>query len=446
MASQTLISQAEKMYKSELDTTDYAKLLTQPAVDVMKGNLEKQQLKLEALIATTPAGVNISKVPEELRGKVTEYLTKNKADYVEASKVIASGIKPTDQRYIDAVETMNRIRGGFEALDANLVKLAENRKLSLDSIDSISPGASTHSSILHHKFANGEIYKELTLEDGNFYYTDHQGNKVNTNDYIGAIQQTVGITDGLDPIHTAAITDKRKNEKFKVDWYRGKVRTLLKKAGKNGRIDFAYSGMAGDDSGQTEFIDKYITEKHGITRDSDPGEFEKLYQSYKEADFSAGTELGRRLENYLLNTIQSSYNDAKVTTSSSDGGGGKTKTTWDTSYGNPSKVRANNYMNKIKNKAKTVTDLRGNSWTLQKDGTYKADADPSVIRTRTQMIELMEMDAYYPNIYKNTLEDTNPELFDPKVDKGEDENLDPSDPMKTDQRPFPDILDVIPIA
>ena len=77
---------------------------------------------------------------------------------------------------------------------------------------------------------------------------------------------------------------------------------------------------------------------------------------------------------------------------------------------------------------------------------YKSDADPSVIRTRTQMIELMEMDAYYPNIYKNTLEDTNPELFDPKVDKGEDENLDPSDPMKTDQRPFPGILDVIPIA
>ena len=47
MANGNLIQQAEKMYQSELDTTDYAKLLTQPAVDVMKGNLEKQQLKLE---------------------------------------------------------------------------------------------------------------------------------------------------------------------------------------------------------------------------------------------------------------------------------------------------------------------------------------------------------------------------------------------------------------
>ena len=50
MASQTLISQAEKMYKSELDTTDYAKLLTQPAVDVMKGNLEKQQDAIMAAV------------------------------------------------------------------------------------------------------------------------------------------------------------------------------------------------------------------------------------------------------------------------------------------------------------------------------------------------------------------------------------------------------------
>ena len=82
MASEILIRQAEKMYGSMADTTDYVKLLTQPAIDAYKANLAEQELKTEAAIATMPAGVNIAKVPEELRGIVTNYLTENKSAYV----------------------------------------------------------------------------------------------------------------------------------------------------------------------------------------------------------------------------------------------------------------------------------------------------------------------------------------------------------------------------
>tara|TARA_R100000501_G_C2557409_1_gene69489 strand:+ start:205 stop:351 length:147 start_codon:yes stop_codon:yes gene_type:complete len=48
MASESLIRQAEKMYQSELDTTDYANLLTAPAVKVMGDNLKLARAKLEA--------------------------------------------------------------------------------------------------------------------------------------------------------------------------------------------------------------------------------------------------------------------------------------------------------------------------------------------------------------------------------------------------------------
>ena len=82
MANQTLIRQAEKMYGSMTDTTDYASLLTQPFVDQMEKNLKEQEEKTEAAMATMPAGVNIDKVPEELRGIVTNYLTENKSAYV----------------------------------------------------------------------------------------------------------------------------------------------------------------------------------------------------------------------------------------------------------------------------------------------------------------------------------------------------------------------------
>ena len=56
MASETLIRQAEKMYGSMADTTDYAKLLTQPAVDVMTKKLEEQKNITDELISKMPAG------------------------------------------------------------------------------------------------------------------------------------------------------------------------------------------------------------------------------------------------------------------------------------------------------------------------------------------------------------------------------------------------------
>jgi hypothetical protein len=320
MASEILIRQAEKMYGSMADTTDYAKLLTQPFVDEMNKNLETQRLKTEALIATMPAGVNISKVPEELQGVVTDYLTENKAAYVEASKVIASGIKPTDPRYLEAMEKMNQIRGGFEALDANLVKLAENRKLSLDNIDNISPGATGWQQGLQHKFGNGSIYGELTLRDGNFYYKGEKGEEINTNDYRIGPQQSGELTGVMQTAHDHAIGQKYKGNDFDGRRYRGIIKTNLKNVGKDGRVDFAYSGLYGDESGQTEFIDKWIDEQYGVTEESNPAEFKRLYESLKNEDFSSNTEIGRKLEDYLVNTVEDSYNGAKTAVNKNGGG------------------------------------------------------------------------------------------------------------------------------
>ena len=314
MANQSLIQQSDKMYGSMADTTDYAKLLTQPAVDVIKDNLEKQQLKTEALIATMPAGVNISKVPKELQGQVTKYLTDNKAAYVEASKVIASGIKPTDQRYLDAIETMNKVRGGFEALDASLINIAEKRKSSLENRDNISTGAHGHDSTLHEKWANGGIYNDLTLEDGNFYYTDHEGKKVNTNDYAGAMQQSTSVTDGMVVQGDRARELGNKGYSFEDEEgnFRGSINSMLKNAGKDGRVDFAYSGVYGIE--ETPFIDTYIKDRLNLQKHDDDGsgdisqaEFDKWHAYYKNEDFKPGSEMGDKLREYLMGTLRGSY-------------------------------------------------------------------------------------------------------------------------------------------
>jgi hypothetical protein len=320
MASEILIRQAEKMYGSELDTTDYGSLLTQPFVDQMEKNLKEQEEKTEAAMATMPAGINIAKVPEGLRGIVTNYLTENKAAYVEAAKVVGSGIKATDPRYIEAIEEMNRIRGGFEALDASLVKLQENRKLSLDNINNISPGANPWNSTLQHKFGNGSIYGELTLRDGNFYYKGEKGEEINTNDYRLAIQQSTRVTDDMQKWHSDARSTGKEGYGFDKGMYRGNIKSLLKDVGKDGRVDFAFSGLYGDESGKTEFIDKWIAEKHGVTDGdefklddgtvvkSNPEEFKILYESLKNEDFDSKSDIGRALEDYLVNTVEDSYN------------------------------------------------------------------------------------------------------------------------------------------
>ena len=306
MANGNLITQAQKMYESELDTTDYAKLLTEPAVKATNDMLKVQRVKTEALMAAMPAGVNISKVPEELRGKVTEYLTKNKAAYTEAAKTVASGIKPTDQKYIDAIETMNRVRGGFEALDGSLVNIAEKRKAALESRDNISAGAHGHDSILHEKWSNGGIYNDLTLEDGNFYYINHEGNKVNTNDYAGTMQQSTGVTDAMLAQSDRARELGLKGFDFEDEKgnFRGSVNGMLKNAGKNGRVDFAYSGVYGAEN--TPFIDTYIKENHP------PEEYDQWYAHYKNEDFSAGTDMGNKLRKYLLGTLKNSYDSGKA--------------------------------------------------------------------------------------------------------------------------------------
>ena len=125
----------------------------------------------------------------------------------------------------------------------------------------------------------------------------------------------------------------------------------------------------------------------------------------------------------------------------------------DTSYGSVSKVRANNYVNKINDSAKNVRDLRGFDWELREDGKYEHNSNPEndpnleknvkTIRSRTDMIDRMEMDAFYPDIYKGTLPavDFDPDLpavdFDPDKDGKPTGGADDPITLKEGEKPKP---------
>jgi len=82
----------------------------------------------------------------------------------------------------------------------------------------------------------------------------------------------------------------------------------------------------------------------------------------------------------------------------------------DTSYGSISRVRASDFVNKVKSGEKTILDLRSHDkvtfvWDLQPDGRYMAlnkidGKTTEIFRTKQDMLKLNGIDAFYPDAYK----------------------------------------------
>ena len=80
----------------------------------------------------------------------------------------------------------------------------------------------------------------------------------------------------------------------------------------------------------------------------------------------------------------------------------------ETSFGSKSKMRASNFVNNIQSGKKDLRDLKGREYVLQADGKYKTrfvgeETGVHHYFTPVQLMELNEMDAYFPNTYKDIL-------------------------------------------
>ena len=281
MASESLIRQAEKMYGSEFDTTDYAKLLTQPTVDVMTKNLEEQEKITDELINKMPAGISIDKIPEELRPMVTGWLTDNKAEYVKHAKVVGSGIASDDPRYLEALEGMNRIRSGFETLEADLAGLAENRKLSIEDRHKKSKYSHKWQQIDHESFANGTIYNSINTngigEGGKLSYTSN-GEKKLVSDY-GTFLTDGGGAAGVDALRKEVENRAQKGMDFDELGNSNMVTALVGQLGARGIGDLMYSNPM--------YIDEYIRLNHGgVTKETDEDKYKNIYEALKDKDLT----------------------------------------------------------------------------------------------------------------------------------------------------------------
>ena len=261
---------------------DYSKALD-PLAQKIQTRVKESKAKTEALINSMPQGVAIDKVPEELRGQVTDFLAKNKQEYVNASRVIASGIRPTDQRYIDAMATINGVNSKFQNLSNQLEDIALKRQSALDNRDH-SNGAIDTQIDDHESLANGSLYSTFTInDDGSFNYVSSSGETKKWNNYSNTFQKSGIGQEAFTIIGEQAQKDGSYGNDFNEDKYKNLFRDLRQKLKTDGSRDFLFAdetflleqlNLKEEDLGS----DKY---KNGVNKLVNEGNFEELMDKYQ---------------------------------------------------------------------------------------------------------------------------------------------------------------------
>lgn len=232
--------------------------LVSSATKPIEDMLATSKAATAALTAAMPAGVPIEKVPEELRGQVTGFLTENKKAYTDATKVIASGINAQSERYKNAVDTINKVNAKFENLSGNLENIAVQRQASLDD-PSYSGFTTDEDATTFSDLANGSLYNRMTVnEDGSFNYTDANNNskafkdfKIHKTGYLGQQGYLSMIENNakfkVNSETTIPWGDMKENQSMQLD-------VLFNKLGPRGALDYAFSDK--------NFIEKYSKDKN----------------------------------------------------------------------------------------------------------------------------------------------------------------------------------------
>ena len=338
---------------SRVRKIDYSKALD-PLAKKIETRVKESKAKTEALINSMPQGVAIDKVPEELRGQVTDFLAKNKQEYVDASRVIASGIRPTDQRYIDAMATLNGVNSKFQNLSNQLEDIALKRQSSLDNRDH-SNGALRWQIGDHEDLANGDMYARFTLQDdGSFNYLSNDGKTKKWSDYSNTFQKSTVGQEAFTIIGEQAQKDGAYGNDFNEDKYKNLFRNLRQKLKTDGNRDFLFSdetfllkqtGLEEKDLGS----DKY---KNAVNKLVNEGNFEELMDKYQV---------------HALEILEELHKGAKRDYDNRQSGRSKERDTLPVNYGVGyiTKNSANILLDDIKNKRDFVS--------LNQTKTYKFD-------------------------------------------------------------------------
>ena len=288
--------------------------LVSSATKPIEDMLATSKAATAALTAAMPAGVPIEKVPEELRGQVTGFLTENKKAYTDATKVIASGINAQSERYKNAVDTINKVNAKFENLSGNLENIAVQRQASLDD-PSYSGFTTDEDATTFSDLANGSLYNRMTVnEDGSFNYTDasntskafkdfkiHKTGYLGQQGYLSMIENNAKFK--VNSETTIPWGDMKENQSMQLD-------VLFNKLGPRGALDYAFSDK--------DFIEKYSKDKNISINDLKKNpvnvaeDFKKYNLEQIEEQYAKAPEYKKEEEGFKGTAAYYNYLDTKT--------------------------------------------------------------------------------------------------------------------------------------
>ena len=281
---------------------DYSKALD-PLANKIGARLKESKAKTDALINNMPQGVPIDKVPEQLRGQVTDFLTKNKQAYVDASKVIASGIPSSDQRYIDAVATINQVDAKFKNLSNTLEDIALKRQAALDGREH-GKGSLSWQISDHEDLANGTMYDNMIIQDdGGFNYRSNDNVEKRWADYSNTFQTSSVGTDSFYNLNDSYTKAGQQGTTIKETRAREQFRGILNGLKTDGARDFMFSDR--------EFLatkikaefstDEYNNELDKLVNGGNTETLLKEFEDFKVKQLTSSNTGGMSQYNTLMN-------------------------------------------------------------------------------------------------------------------------------------------------
>ena len=267
--------------------------------------------RLSRYLKKLPADVDLSQIPSKYRGNISDFLSQQKQEYVNAANSVDE-YEVGSKDYMDRVAKMNQIKISFENLDKQMKLYGENKKELIEDIE----GQQT--SMYGENVANVNLLRSVYNEEldmmiddtGNVKFVGIDG-ELSLNDLpdyaIKDYDTAQGMTKmGVDVYRNSLKTGQVLNPNNPLYFqYQNTLRQMIDKGGEATLMSILHDGLVGD----------------VVMADS----MKDDVQAYKDGNMSFSDLRNAVVDNYmsiLVKQSQTGANQRKVNPSKTNTGGG----------------------------------------------------------------------------------------------------------------------------
>jgi hypothetical protein len=213
-------------------------------------NLYEQ--KLRNYLKQLPADIDLSQIPDKYRNTLSNYLSKQKNEYVRAANILDELVVGSDD-YMQTVSKMNNVKSAFENLDKQFKLYGQNKKEIIDDIEgqTISLYGENQESVNLLRGIFNEEY-ELEIDDtGNLFFMGEDG-KISLNDLPDYGIKDYETAEKMMTMGSQVYQNGYKSgitltpDSIMYHQYQNTLKRLIDQGGKNTIMSMLYDGLVGD--------------------------------------------------------------------------------------------------------------------------------------------------------------------------------------------------------